>query len=214
MHMLIHGPTTNASVKQIQNGGEVQPAFLGINGGNVCDPFVVGRCRLKLLVKQVGSRDCTRLTLRDMWASPGRFALQGLETHQPRHALAATPPIPHASTLRGRVGCHRSCGWPDAPVRSPRPVGDWPCALSHCTLPPRIVATTRYAQHLAHPLDGKYPLMFLHKGIFHAPLCEKIAMAFLRYLAPGPRLAVRVLSAGSPPVPRSRRSARFSLLPC
>lgn len=44
---IAHGPADNPARVQIQDHGQVQPAFSGRNVGNICQPFSLGRLALK-----------------------------------------------------------------------------------------------------------------------------------------------------------------------
>ena len=47
-HVFVHGPTDQASGKQSQHTGQLQPAFVSSNRGEVHQPFAVGRIRREI----------------------------------------------------------------------------------------------------------------------------------------------------------------------
>ena len=63
IHLRGHGPTDYSAGKQIQNGGQIQPAFCRVDVGEIADPFLVGRQGRKVLVEPVGRWNHARLAL-------------------------------------------------------------------------------------------------------------------------------------------------------
>ena len=42
VNVLVHGPTDKATAVEVHNAGQIEPAFVGANVGNVADPDLVG----------------------------------------------------------------------------------------------------------------------------------------------------------------------------
>ena len=87
LHARIHGPTDNASRKQIENDSQVEPTFLRGNVGDVGAPFFVRPVRLKVTLQLVWRRLMVRIGF-----SRALVALRLLD-HEPFLAHQAPYPV-------------------------------------------------------------------------------------------------------------------------
>ena len=60
---LAHGPAHDLAAGEVQNGGQVKPAFFGFDAGDVFDPDLVGCGGLGRLGQKVGRNGLIRLAV-------------------------------------------------------------------------------------------------------------------------------------------------------
>ena len=106
-----HGPAHHPPGIQIQDDGQIQPAFCGFDVGDVTNPFFVGSGSLKVLVEQVGRRSGTRL------AAGWSVDANGQLLPAPAELFSSSAPhddvnrpAQRAKSASECAHCHRCCG--------------------------------------------------------------------------------------------------------
>src|SRR6185369_3471152 len=84
-----HRPADNPAGIAIQQGGQIQPALLGPNSDDVCDPFLIRSLGMEILFQEVGGYRATMTAVGGVNSSPGTAARVNMGlTHQPSYPLA------------------------------------------------------------------------------------------------------------------------------
>ena len=94
------GPANNATTPAIENGGEVQPAFGGLEVGNVGEPTLIGPGRCRPGGQEVGRDWLSMPAIRGARPTPVfLFPAQALSPHQTGAAAFARARAHHPQVL-------------------------------------------------------------------------------------------------------------------
>jgi len=91
LHGRIHGPADDLARVQIEDGGEVEPALVGADVGDVGHPLLVRRGRGEIAVDDVVGDRRVVVGIGGDEAHARRLGMEACLPHQPSHPLAADP---------------------------------------------------------------------------------------------------------------------------
>ena len=180
-HVLLHGPAHHAARKQIQDRSQVQPAFGGIDVGDIAHPFSIGRRRRKILVEQIGGRPRFWIPLRGArHASTSLSSGDLVPMHQAGHPF---PTAGDSFAFQGGVDARTAIGFSAELEFFPDPHQQPLIRLisrAWATIAPGIISAAARAQHLAHAFHVKLVFMGCHEFVPHPLAREKMFTAFFR----------------------------------
>lgn len=175
-----HGPPHHLAREQIDHDGQVQPALMGTDVGDVGDPTLV-RLGRRELAQQVVWRNHGRLAN----AHAGSASIVGLraqpfELEQSCHTMlaAALTQIAHVQRQLA-IAVHTATLEPSLLEQARQPqivLGSWAVWLS----PPGVVAAGVHLYHLAHAPHAVLMLVALDECVLHPDCLAKYAAAFFR----------------------------------
>src|SRR5262245_37844410 len=180
-HLLVHGPTHHPAGKQVQNRSQIQPAFGGINVGEVTDPLAIRGGRGKILVEQIERRHYAWILLgRARNASVSSSGGDVVQAHQAGHPL---PTASHTFPSQGSMNTWAAIGFLAQLVFLPdlnqQPLVGLSAPAIWATTP-GIISAAAHAQYLAHVFHAILAFMQLHKLVPYLPVREKMFTAFFR----------------------------------
>ena len=146
------GPADHPSRPQVDDGGQIQPAFSGVELGDISGPQLIGAGRVEVAADEIGG-----VNIAGSASTPppaGVYPDQTLLSHQPSHALAAAT---HPERSQLAVNPRNAISAPGAFVdladgRAQRLVRD--CRLGNGTVLPRIETGPGDPEDPAEPLDA------------------------------------------------------------
>src|SRR5215208_2294138 len=174
-------PANHPACEQVDNDGEVQPAFAGPHVGDVGAPLLVGPCCREVLIEQVRRDWPGVIAVRGSLEPPLLPSPQAVVAHQPGYPSttdreAAIPQFPrHPGTAIGAV--RQSKGRPD--MRQQHHVvalaaTGWPTS-------PGEIAALADAEHTAQAVDREFRFRPIDQREPHRlPSRAKKAVAFFR----------------------------------
>jgi len=152
---LTHGPADDLAAVEVQDGGQIKPAFLGFNIGDVRRPELVGAVALGTAAKRLGAMGWSWL----LWSSGRDSAVAGDRT-APFPSSVARRDCGHGNVLVCEVpaqcaGCHRFSGCACGSGQFPGPASGLPgCAdWDNAPLLPVVVAAGRNLPNTAEHED-------------------------------------------------------------
>jgi hypothetical protein len=154
---------------------------LGWDVGDVSEPYAIGRCRLEVLLEQVG-RDRQRMTaVGGRWPKPpaGKCP-DAVGVHQPLDPPPAAA-IPFSAKRCMHPGAAVASAMPgmEAPhLHQQVPVGG--CSRTLRAITPGIVAAWRHLEHAAHGTHRPNAAVLVDEGEPHFGVSEKMPMAFFK----------------------------------
>src|SRR4051812_36477018 len=181
MQPIAGGPANHPACEQVDNDGEVQPAFAGPYVGDVGAPLPVGRCCGEVLIEQVWRDRPGVIAVRGPLEPPLLPSLQAVVAHQPSDPAAtdpeaAIPQFPrHPGTAVGAVrqGKGRSDMRQQHHVVALAAAG-WPTS-------PGEIAALADAEHAAQAVDRELRFRPMDERKPHRlPSRAKKAVAFFR----------------------------------
>jgi len=93
IHAFAHGPADDFAAVEVQDGGQVKPAFLGLDRGDVRRPKLVGRGGLGRLCQAVGGDGLVVVAIGGLDTIAALLAAtQALFLHEPGDAVAPMVP--------------------------------------------------------------------------------------------------------------------------
>lgn len=180
-HVVGHGPTHDLARKQVQHRSQIQPAFGGVDVGNIGYPFPIRSGRRKILVLQIGGRLRPWVALRRLGKAPVRFPSRDpMPAHQSRHSVPAASCSP---SLQSGMDARTAVRLPTSPVflldlRHQGLIGLR--SLAGWASTPGIVATPAHSQRPTHSPHPIHTLMRSHELVPHPLFREKMFTTFFR----------------------------------
>ena len=175
-----HRPAHHLSREQVDHHGQVQPAFVRAQVGDVRHPVRVGFRRLELPIKMI-RRHRRRLAAVMVRPTPiADLRLQAFGPHQPRHSMLAA-----GFALLAQVVGHFAIAV-DRTALQPRLLHQaqqsivFPGTHAHWRAQPRVVAAAMHPEHTTHRLQPELVRVIAHEGVLHPDSLAKYAAAFFR----------------------------------
>ena len=179
-HRIAHGPADDLAREQIEHQGQVQPALVGRDVGQISQPLLIRRRGLEIAFQYVRRHRVRVLRVRGHHPEPASLAAgQIMLAHETPDALVIDRPLER----RAHLGGH-----PSPTIATPMlelgaaNLRDDPGFLPHpCRrlAPPRIAqAAARHRQQLAHQGGRIRVDMRFNPGVPHIDSLAKYAAAF------------------------------------
>src|SRR5260370_783025 len=178
-HARLERPANHLAVEQVQNDGEVQPAFVGPQVRDVRRPDLVRRCRSEVSVEQIRGHRQTVFRVRGDLVAPLVTGMDAILTHEPLNALlaggeASQPQFTHhprtaVSALEFNM---------NGANHGQRLIVRQPLAIRRAATLPRSVAADANVEHDAHFGQRKRLGMRANPGVLHRTSRAKYAAAF------------------------------------
>src|SRR6202165_2827095 len=174
-------PADDPACEQVDDNGEIQPAFAGPHVGDVGAPLLVGPCCREVLIKQVRRDRPSVMAVRGPLEPPLLPSPEAVVAHQPGYPAAtdreaAIPQFPrHSGTAIGAV--RQGKGRPDMCQQHhvvTLAAAGWPA-------PPGEIAALTNTKHAAQAMDGEFRFRPVDEREPHRlPSRAKKAVAFFR----------------------------------
>src|ERR1700687_1550365 len=174
-------PADDPACEQIDDNGEIQPAFAGPNVGDGGAPLLVGTCCREVLIRQVRRDRPSVVAVRGPLDPPLLPSPEAVVAHQPGYPAAtdreaAIPQFPrHSGTAIGAV--RQGKGRPDMCQQHhvvTLAAAGWPT-------PPGEIAALTNTKHTAQAMDGEFRFRPIDEREPHRlPSRAKKAVAFFR----------------------------------
>jgi hypothetical protein len=165
-HAVLHRPANDATRVQVQHRSGIQPALGRPDVGEVGHPLLVGRIGLELTVQHVVGDGAALASVLRQASTPWPRA-QGLFSHEPFNAMQSASltqckhVMPHAPGAIGAVAAHKAL----AHLAAEHLVDQ--TALAPGPAEPRVEATSRDTERLAHHCQRPRPSVFRHEAELH-----------------------------------------------
>src|SRR3954468_21501615 len=181
-HALAHRPADHLPAEQVDDDGQVQPAFLSGNVRYIAGPHQIRSFRLKVTVQHVIRNRQTMMAVGGRFVFPLRACPNGVVPHHLAHPLLTNPnvPLPQlAPDPRPPVGAS-GFGVDRLDVGQQRHVAHSPCALVGHFLPMQVLLKSSDAgiQDRALRRDRPVATMPFDEGVLHRYSLAKYAAAF------------------------------------
>ena len=173
-HRRTHGPPDHPSREEIDDRGDIKPAFGGPEVGEVGDPFAVRRCGGERPVEHIRRHSVRRphASVR-RYAPPSGACAQRRVSHQPFNAMEAAGDalhehvVPDPPRAVGAIAGEEAGPYSDQQLLvGPRP-DTWRPG------PPGIEACTRDTERLTHPSRRPNSPVLRDEGERHSASCAK-----------------------------------------
>src|SRR5215470_10318481 len=106
-----HGPSYHAAREEIKHNGQVEPALIRPDGGDIAGPLLVGSRRHKIAIEQIGSDSCCWIAVGSPCAMASTASAKSQLSHQARYALArAADPLLAQLDVQTRTAIELSMG--------------------------------------------------------------------------------------------------------
>src|SRR6202011_1277546 len=191
-------PADDPACEQIDDNGEIQPAFAGPHVGDVGAPLLVGPCCREVLIKQVRRDRPSVVAVRGPLEPPLLPSPEAVVAHQPGYPAAtdreaAIPQFPrHSGTAIGAV--RQGKGRPDMCQQHhvvTLAAAGWPT-------PPGEIAALTNTKHTAQAMDGEFRFRPINEREPHRlPSRAKKAVAFVRMSRSCPAVTSLAAADGS-----------------
>src|SRR4030095_3276839 len=181
---IAHGPTHYHATAQIDQHGQIQPAFAGADVGNISTPDAIEAASLrypKPPLKHILSHPVFMIrgsSLRTIRAFS--FGTQTGGAHQPRDPISAQPltliaqfPMNARTAVSGATSLINGVDARPQTLITMRSLTRWPTLR-------RIVARATNLQHTTHQRHRKLITMGMNAGVLHGRSFAKYAAAFFR----------------------------------
>lgn len=192
-HVLTQRPAYHLAAEQVDHHCQEQPAFIGVDVGDVAHPDTVGRGHVELPIQQVGCHRQAVLAVRSDLEALLALGTYAVQLHEPLDALLASPDAPGQQFLPrpGPTVAATGLGVDGSDVDQQRVVAEV-ATLGRAGRPHEVLVVPGHAglQHPALHRDRPDAAVSVDEGVLQ--LC-----AFAKYAVAFPRMSRSILTRAS-----------------